>query len=183
MRTYQELLRTREFTPLFLVSTGQVAAQTVSGLALSTLVYDATGSPLLSAVAMFGPSLAQVVGATTLLSAADRLPPRAALTAVALLFALGTAVLAVPGLPMWAVFVILPVEGLVASLGGGVRYGLLHEILPKGGFLLGRSVLNMATGTMQICGFAAGGLLLAALSPAGSCSPARRSTSRPRPPP
>ncbi|MFE0628521.1 MFS transporter [Streptomyces sp. NPDC058864] len=167
MRTYQELFRTREFTPLFLVSTGQVAAQTVSGLALSTLVYEATGSPLLAAVAMFGPSLAQVVGATTLLSAADRLPPRAALTAVALLFALGTAVLAVPGLPVWAVFVILPAEGLVASLGGGVRYGLLHEILPKGGFLLGRSVLNMATGTMQICGFAAGGLLLAALSPRG----------------
>ncbi|MDX3239543.1 MFS transporter [Streptomyces sp. ME03-5709C] len=165
MRTYRELFRTREFTPLFLVSTGQVAAQTVSGLALSTLVYDATGSPLLSAVAMFGPSLAQVLGATTLLSAADRLPPRAALTAVALLFAVGTAVQALPGVPIRAVFAILLVEGLVASLGGGVRYGLLHEILPKGGFLLGRSMLNMATGAMQVCGFAAGGLLLAALSP------------------
>ncbi|MDX3094805.1 MFS transporter [Streptomyces sp. ME01-24h] len=165
MRTYRELFRTREFTPLFLVSTGQVAAQTVSGLALSTLVYDATGSPLLSAVAMFGPSLAQVLGATTLLSAADRLPPRAALTAVAVLFAVGTAVSALPGVPIRVVFVILLVEGLVASLGGGVRYGLLHEILPKGGFLLGRSLLNMATGAMQVCGFAAGGLLLAALSP------------------
>ncbi|MFD3451911.1 MFS transporter [Streptomyces sp. NPDC058691] len=167
MRTYQDLFRTPEFTPLFLMSTGQVAAQTVSGLALSTLVYDATRSPLLSAVAMFGPSLAQVAGATMLLSAADRLPPRAALSGVSLFFALGTAALAIPGLPLWAVFVILPAEGLVASVGGGVRYGLLHQILPKGGFLLGRSVLNMSTGTMQICGFAVGGLLLSALSPRG----------------
>lgn len=167
MRTYQELFRTAEFTPLFLSATAQVAAQTVGGLALSTLVYDATRSPLLSALAMFGPSLAQVAGAAMLLSAADRLPPRAALSAVSLFFALGTAALAVPGLPLWAVFVILPAEGLVASVGGGVRYGLLHQILPKGGFLLGRSVLNMSTGTMQICGFAVGGLLLAALSPRG----------------
>ena len=52
----------------------------MSGLALGTLIYAATGSPLLSALGMFGPSLAQVIGATTLLSAADRLPPRAAMT-------------------------------------------------------------------------------------------------------
>lgn len=167
MRTYQELFRTPEFTPLFVFSTAQVAAQTVSALALGTLVYDATGSPLLSAVAMFGPSLAQVAGAATLLSAADRLPPRATLMAVAVLFSLTTAAPAVPGLPMWAVFAILTASGPVASLGGGVRYGLLHEILPEGGFLLGRSLLNMSTGTMQICGFAAGGLLLGALSPRG----------------
>jgi hypothetical protein len=54
-----------------------VAAQTVSGLALGTLIYLATGSALLSALGMFGPSLAQLIGATTFLSAADRLPPRA----------------------------------------------------------------------------------------------------------
>src|SRR5882757_271217 len=54
--------------------------QTLSGLALGTLVYRATGSALLSALAMFGPSLAQVLGAALLLSAADRLPPRAAMT-------------------------------------------------------------------------------------------------------
>jgi hypothetical protein len=77
MRTYRELFRAPEFTPLFLTAAVQVGAQTLSGLALGTLIYLETGSPLLSALAMFGPSLAQVIGATTLLSAADRLPPRA----------------------------------------------------------------------------------------------------------
>ena len=66
---------------------------------------------------MFGPSLAQVVGAATLLSAADRLPPRAALTGLALLFALGTAALALPGLPVWAVFALLLGLGAVAVAG------------------------------------------------------------------
>lgn len=168
MPRYRELFRIPEFTPLFLSGAAQVAAQTVSGLGLATLVYRSTGSPLLSALAMFGPALAQLAGATTLLSAADRLPPRAALTAVALVFAAGTAAQAVPGLPVGAVFALLFLQGLVGSLGGGVRYGLLHEVLPRDAFLLGRSVFNMSVGVCQIAGFATGGLLLALLSPRGT---------------
>ncbi|MGW3563990.1 MFS transporter [Streptomyces sp. NPDC000941] len=168
MRTYRELFAAPEFTPLFLTSTLQVAGSTVSGLALGTLVYAATGSPLLSALSMFGPNLAQVVGATLLLSAADRLPPRAALCGLSLLFALGTAVQAVPGLPTAALFAVLLALGATASLGGGVRSGLLNEILAREGYLLGRSVLNMSAGTTQICGFVVGGVLVTALSARGT---------------
>jgi MFS family permease len=168
MRTYRELFAAPEFTPLFLTSSVQVAATTMTGLALGTLVYTATGSPLLSALSMFGPSLAQMIGATALLSASDRLPPRAATTGVALVFGLGTAAQAIPGLPVWAIFAIAAGIGTVASIGGGVRYGLLNEILPAGGYLLGRSVLNMSVGITQICGFAVGGVLIATLSARGA---------------
>ncbi|QHY96913.1 Major Facilitator Superfamily protein [Streptomyces sp. S4.7] len=168
MRTYRELFRTKEFTPLFLTSAAQVAAQTVSGLALGTLVFHATGSPLLSALAMFGPSLAQVIGATTLLSAADRLAPRATLTTVASVFALGTAATALPGLPIAAALAVVLGLGVVSALGGGVRLGLLNEILSTEGYLLGRSTLNMSAGLMQIGGFATGGVLLTVLSPRGT---------------
>ncbi|MDH2424933.1 MFS transporter [Sphaerisporangium sp. TRM90804] len=168
MRTYRELFGTPEFTPLFLTVSAQVAGGTVSGLALATLMYAATGSPLLSALAMFGPALAQLVGATTLLSAADRLPPRAALSALALLYGLGVAAQAIPGMPVWGAFAILLAQGMLGALGGGVRFGLLNEILSRDGFLLGRSVLNMSVGTVQICGFALGGLLVTTLSPPGT---------------
>ncbi|WP_215456178.1 MFS transporter [Streptomyces sp. ATCC 21386] len=165
MRSYQALFRTREFTPLFVSSALQVAASTIGGLALGTSVYAATGSPLLSALSMFGPSLAQVIGATTLLSAADRLPPRATLAGLAVLFAASTAALALPALPLWTVFAVIAAQGLVASLGGGVRWGLLNEILPKDGYLLGRSVFNMLHGLTQIAGYATGGALVVWLSP------------------
>ncbi|WP_327398529.1 MFS transporter [Streptomyces phaeochromogenes] len=172
MTSYRSLFRTPEFTPLFLASSAQVAAQTMSGLALGTLVYRATDSPLLSALSMFGPSLAQVLGATTLLSAADRLPPRATLTGTALAFAAGTAALAAPP-PLWGIFALILVLGLVASLGGGVRWGLLNEILRedghiKDGYILGRSVFNMANGVTQVAGFATGGVLIAFLSARGT---------------
>ncbi|CAM5357077.1 membrane protein [Streptomyces spiroverticillatus] len=165
MRTYRELFRQPEFTPLFLVASTRSAAQTVTGLALGVHIYSATGSPLLSSLAMFGPSLAQLIGASTLLSAADRVPPRAALTGIWLVFAVATAIQAIPGLPVGASFAVLLTLGMFASLSGGVTYGLLHEILPKDGFLIGRSVINMSNGATQILGFAAGGLLVTLLSP------------------
>lgn len=168
MHTYRELFRTPEFTALFATSCAHTAATTVGSLALATLVYDATGSPLLSALSMFGASFAQVIGAMTLLSAADRLPPRAATAGMAVTFAAGTAVIAIPGLPIGAAFAVLLVLGLVASVGGGVRLGLLTEILPEGGYLLGRSVLNICVGTLQIVGFALGAVLVAAMSARGT---------------
>ncbi|GLW21963.1 membrane protein [Microbispora amethystogenes] len=168
MRTYRDLFRTPEFTPLFVFSSAQVAASTMSGLALGTLVYGTTRSPLLSALSMFGASFSQVLGAVALMSAADRLPPRAAMTGLALVFCGGTVVLAAPGLPLWALFAVVLGMGLAASLGSGVRFGLLNEILPRDGYLLGRSVLNMSAGVQQIVGFAAGGVLVTALSPRGT---------------
>ena len=168
MRTYRELFRAPEFMPFFLASSVQVAALTMSSLALSTLIYAATGSPLLSALAMFGPSLTQVVGASTLLSASDRLPPRAVMSGLSVAFAAGTAALAIPGMPVWAALVIVSCLGLGASLAGAVRYGLLNELVAAEGYLLGRSVLNMSVGAMQICGFAAGGMLVTTLSPRGT---------------
>ncbi|MEO3849891.1 MFS transporter [Streptomyces sp. B8F3] len=165
MRSYTELFRTREFTPFFLAFAARTAAQTISALALATLVYRATDSPLLAAISMFGPHLAQVLGATFLMSGADRLPPRSTLTGMEIAFAVSAAVIALPGLPVWVIFPVLFIQGLVASVGGGVRGGLLHGILTKNGYLLGRSVFTMSSSIMQILGFTTGGALLTFLSP------------------
>ncbi|HEX4812059.1 MAG TPA: MFS transporter [Nonomuraea sp.] len=165
MRTYRELFRTPEFTPLFAASCAQVGSTTLNGLALATLVYARTDSPLLAALSMFGPSFAELVGATTLLSVADRVRPRTALTLTALAGGVAGVALAMPGMPLWAMFAVIFALGLVSSIGGGVRYGLLNEIVPPNGYVLGRSVLNISVGAMQIAGFALGGILLAVVSP------------------
>ncbi|MFJ4715210.1 MFS transporter [Streptomyces sp. NPDC088785] len=168
MRTYRDLFAAPEFTPFFAACSLQVAAQTVGGLALGSLVYTRTGSPLLSALAMFGPALAQVVGALTLLSAADRLPPRAVLAGLSLFLALATLLQAAPGLPTAAALALVLVQGVPAALGGGVRYGLLTDLLDKNGYLLGRSLLNLSSGVCQVLGYALGGVLVTALSARGT---------------
>ncbi|MET9533468.1 MFS transporter [Streptomyces sp. NPDC006649] len=168
MRTYRQLFGVPEFTPLLASFSLLATASTVSGIALASLVFASTHSPLLAALSMFGGSLAQAVGAVALLSAADRLPPRAAETGLAVIAGAGAAVLALPGLPVPAIFTVLFGLGLTGSVGGGVRYGLLAEILPEDAYVLGRSALNMSSGITQIAGFAVGGVLVAALSPRGA---------------
>jgi predicted MFS family arabinose efflux permease len=165
MRTYRELFRTPEFAPLFGASCAQVAATTLARLSLATLVYARTDSPLLSALSMFGPSVAGLIGATTLLSVADRVPPRTAMTLVALAAAVTGLLLAAPGLPLPVMFAAIFAQGVVASIGAAVLYGLVGEIVPPEGYLLGRSVLNMSVGAMQVAGFALGGVLLVVVSP------------------
>lgn len=165
MHTYRELFRVPEFKPLFASVSLLTAARTVMGLALGTLVYAATGSPLLAALSLFGSYFAHVLGAVTLLSVADRVPPRAGMVVIALLSGLTTLALAVPGLPIWGIFALIGLQGLVGSVAGGVRWGLLGEILPGSGYVLGRSVFNMSLGVTQITGFAVGGLLVALTSP------------------
>lgn len=165
MRTYRELFGVPGFGPLFAVVACQLTANVIGRLALGVALYAATGSSLLSALGTFGPSLAQLVGAFTLLSAADRVPPRATMSGLSLIFAACASVLALPGLPIWGVLLVILAIGLADSVGGGVRYGLLNEILPADGYILGRSVLNMAVGVIQIGGFALGGALITLLSP------------------
>lgn len=164
-RTYRQLFRAPEFAPFFSSLVLQNGAMALSGLAIATLVYRRTESPLLSALAMFGPALAQLLGATTVLSAADRLRPRAAIVGTTIVFAATTALLAVPGLPLTIAFALLFLQGVVASLAAGVRLGLLHEILPADAFVLGRSVAGMAGSGVQILAYALGAGLVVLLTP------------------
>jgi MFS family permease len=168
MRTYRDLFALPEFTPLFVATSVRYAAGTMSGLALASLVYARTGSPLLSALSMFGASFAQVLGAFTVLSLADRVRPRAALMLLGVIFAIATLSLAVPGLPVWVLLAIELSTGLVSAAGGGIQWGLVNEIVPEGGYILGRSMFNMSVGVMQIVGFAAGGALVELASARGA---------------
>ena len=91
MSTYREIFRRSEFRSLWLSSALGNASSTMTSLTLAIVVNDQTGSALLTAFVMFGPSLAQVVGASTLMSAADTARPRRILV---LLAALSTAAVA-----------------------------------------------------------------------------------------
>ncbi|MGH3402746.1 MAG: MFS transporter [Streptosporangiaceae bacterium] len=168
MPSYREVFAVPEFRPLFAASAAAIAGVTVEGLALATLVYAATRSPLLAALAMFGSSFAQVIGAATLLSVADRMPPRATLTGLGLLFTAAALALAIPGVPVWGLLAITLAAGLAASAYGGAQWGLVSEILPADRYILGRSLFNMSVGVMQILGYAAGGALVGLVSPRGA---------------
>ena len=116
MRTYRELFGIREFRVLFTTTSLNVAAGSVGSLALGTLTYEETGSPLLAAFVMFGGPLVRLATSWFLLSLADLWRPRTAMMVSAGLMAAGDAAQAIPDLPMTARLVLL-VVALGAALG------------------------------------------------------------------
>jgi len=166
-RSYRALLARREFFGLYASFTLTTAAATMSGYALGTLVHASTGSPLLTAVAMFGPTFATVLGALTLMSVADGDRPRRTLLSLQVLSLVGVSAQAIPGLPMAGRFAILFVLGFVQSLNTGVRMGLLTELVAREQYALARSLMNITSGGMQIVGYALGAALLRVVAPTG----------------
>ncbi|GLW72491.1 membrane protein [Kitasatospora phosalacinea] len=162
---YLALLRQREFAGLYAGFTLLAGAGTLSGFALGVLVQARTGSPFLTAVSMYGSSFAAVLGALTLMSAADGERPRRTLVALHLLALAATSAQAVPGLPLAARFGLLLAVGFFQSLGTGTRMGLLAEIVPPEGYALARSLMNVTAGGAAVLGFALGGALLTVLTP------------------
>ncbi|MGN6744397.1 MAG: hypothetical protein ACTHJL_14045, partial [Amnibacterium sp.] len=154
-----------EFRTLFVAQCLTMASAAVSGLALGTTTYAATGSPVLTALALFGGPLVRLAASWFLGAWSDLLRPRSALLLVASVMAGADAVQAVPGLPWAARFLLLALPWIAMSATGGSMLALVSDILPDGAFVFGRATMNIAVGGMQIVGYAVGGALLAVLEP------------------
>ena len=165
MTTYTSLLRLREFRALFGAQAAGVLAGSLAGLALATLVDRETGSPLLTALAVFAPTLANVLGAATAMSLADGRSPRTAVVTLQAVVALGLLAQALPGLPLVVRFALLLTMGLMTSVSGGIRTAVMVEVVGIGAYARARSLLNLSVGAMQVAGYALGAGVLAAVGP------------------
>ncbi|MEU5862999.1 MFS transporter [Nonomuraea sp. NPDC047529] len=159
--TYGDVFAVKEFRVLFGSFALLVTGDSIKMLALSVLVYARTGSPGLSAAAYMAGWLPYIVGGMFLLSLADRLRPRALMVTGELVRAAVCLLLAYAGLPVWAMLALVLVSGLFSPVFGAARSAALPDVLPGDSFVLGRSVLGVASAASQVGGLAAGGAFLA----------------------
>ncbi|MFC4121977.1 MFS transporter [Nonomuraea zeae] len=159
--TFGEVFAVKEFRVLFGSFALLVGGDVIKMLALSVLVYARTGSPGLSAAAYMAGWLPYILGGLFLLSLADRMRPRALMVAGELIRAVTCLLLAFAGLPVWVMLALVLVTGLFSPVFLAARMAMLPEVLPGDGFVLGRSMLNLASASAQIVGLAVGGAVLA----------------------
>ena len=165
MPTYRELFSIPEFRVLFVNRCVVMLSVAASGLALGTITYRATGSPVLTAVAMFGGPLVSLVASQLLLASSDSVRPRTALMWQMAAPAVANALQAVPGMPWQGRFALLAVPYVVNAMFSGTQWVVVRDVVPDGSFVLARSALNLAVGGMQVVGYGLGGLALLWLSP------------------
>jgi len=165
VQTYRELFAVREFSVLFATRCLGMLSGAAAGLALGTITYESTGSPILTALAMFGGPLISLVASQLLLAGSDRYRPRTGMLVMVGVTFVVDALQAIPGLPWGGRFALLAVPYVVGAMFSGVVWVVVRDIVPIESFILARSTLNLAVGAMQVVGYGLGGVALIWLSP------------------
>ncbi|MCX4988368.1 MULTISPECIES: MFS transporter [unclassified Streptomyces] len=163
---YGPVFAVPEFRAVFAAHAFSLLGLVVSEIALSVLVYDLTGSPLLSALTFALGFLPYLIGGTLLAGVADRFPARRVLVVCDLVCAGCVAVMVVPGAPIAVLLAMRAALALVAPVFQGTRTATLADVLGDGElFVLGRSLLRIVSQSALLAGFGTGGLLLTVVSP------------------
>ncbi|MEU9348884.1 MFS transporter [Streptomyces sp. NPDC048278] len=163
---YGRVLAVPEFRAVFAAHVLSMLGVIVSEIALSVLVYDLTGSPLLSALTFALGFLPYLVGGTLLAPVADRFPARRVLVVCDVVCAGCVAVMAVPGTGIGVLLALRCALAVVSPVFAGTRMATLSDILGGGDlFVLGRSLLRIVAQSALLVGYGLGGLLLAVLTP------------------
>lgn len=135
-------------------------------MAIAVLVFNRTGSGLLTAVAYAASWLPGVFGGPVVATFADRLPRRRVLIVCDIARALLVGLLAVPAMPLSAAIVLLYVAHLWSPPFVAARAALIPEVLAGDAYILGNGLANVTFQVCQVVGFAVGGVVVAVIGPA-----------------
>lgn len=162
---YRDAFASAEFRALFGAFVVSMLGYVVAGLALTVLVYRETASPLLSALTFTMTFLPYLFGGALLSGLVDRVPPRRLLVGCDLGCAALVAAMTLPGTPVPVLFALLFAMSLLTPLATGTRGALVASVLAPSAVVPARSLLRLVAQGAQVAGYAAGGALLAVLSP------------------
>lgn len=166
---YRAVFAVTEFRAVFAAHLLSLLGVVVSELALTVLVYDLTGSPLLSALTFALGMLPYVIGGTLFAGVADRYPARRVLVVCDLVCAACVAAMLAPATPVAGLLALRCLVAAIAPVFTGTRMAALTDILGEGDlYVLGRSLLRIVSQSAMLIGFGAGGVLLTVLSPRGA---------------
>ncbi|MDP9094635.1 MAG: MFS transporter [Actinomycetota bacterium] len=165
---YRDALRVVEFRAIALSSLVSILGDSAAYLAVTVLVYQRTGSALLSSLTFAVAFVPYLFGGTLLSGLVDRWPPKRLLVGCDLVAATLVVLMAIPGMPIATAFIALFLVGTLAPVRSGAASAIVADILPGDAFVPGRSVMRIIAQSAQIVGAAAGGALLGFLSPQGA---------------
>jgi MFS family permease len=158
---FKAVLANREFRALWLAETQSMLGDQLTIVALAVLVFDRTGSPLLSAVVYALTFLPALAGGLGLAQLADRFPRRAVLVTGSLAQAVLIGLMAVPALPMGWLFAFFVFARLANAPGNAAQNALGREVFPDDDvYLRSQDLRGITNNTAMLTGLAAGGLLV-----------------------
>lgn len=166
--SYRDALVSREFRALLGSQLVVVGGMSVAAVALTVLVFQRTGSPLLASLTFALNFLPYLLGGGLMSSVVDRVRPRRLVALCDASSAVLVAVMALPGLALPPLFALLLASGTLSSISSGARAALVRATVSPHAYVPGRSLLRIVAQLAQIGGSGGGGALLLLITPRGA---------------
>ena len=161
--TFREVFAVREFRAVWFSQVLSVTGDRLALVALTLLVFDRTGSPLLSGLVYASGYLPWVVGGLFLSELADRYPRRTVMVVCDAVRAVLVAIMVVPHMPIWVLVALLFVATMFAPPFDSARAAITADILSGERYVLGTAITQTTFLAGQAIGAVAGGVAVAFL--------------------
>lgn len=162
------MLGVKEYRSLFAADVLSIVGDQITKIAIAALVFERSGSALLTALAFATAFLPWLAGGPVLSAFADRLPRRRVMVACDLGRAGIVGLLAVPGVPLPVLYGLLFGASLLAPPFAAARAATLPDILPGDLYVTGSALSNISFQAGQVLGLLVGGAFVAALTVRGA---------------
>jgi MFS family permease len=167
MASYRDVLRVAEFRRLYIAQAMSQIGDQLAAVAVAVLVFDQTGSGLLTAVAYASAWIPGIVGGPLLGPFADRIPRRTVMVVCDVARAVVFATLAVPGMPLPLLVVLLYLGNLLNSPFTAARAAMLPDVLRGEAYVTANGLGNITYQFAQIVGYVVGGVAVGLIHPRG----------------
>jgi MFS family permease len=161
--TFRDVFADGEFRAIWLAEFASIAGDQFARVALTVVVFQRTGSPLLTALTYATTYLPWLVGGLFLSDVADRFPRRSVMIAADLTRMLLVAAMALPGMPLWAMVALLFVVASLNAPFQGARSALRAAIMPDDRYTLGLAASQITREIGVVGGFVGGGVIVSVL--------------------
>ncbi|WP_410599793.1 MFS transporter [Amycolatopsis sp. lyj-90] len=158
-------LRNREFRALWVAELLSIGGDQVARVALSLLVFKETSSAALTALTYAMTFIPSVLGGFLLSGLADRYPRRAILVITDVARAVLAAAMALPGLPLPALWACTALLSAAAGPFKAAQSALLPQVLGREAFPSGLALRQFTGQIAQVVAFGSGGLVLTLIEP------------------
>ena len=166
--SYRSVLADRQFRALLTADALSVVGDQVARIAVALLVLERSGSTFAASATYAASYLTWLLGGPFLSAVADRFPRRRTMVICDLLRMALIGSLAVPDVPLWAVFAVLVLVGLLAPPFDAARASLVVDLLPGDRYVVGNALTNAVGQAGQLVGFVAGGALVGLIGVEGA---------------
>jgi MFS family permease len=162
--SYRDVMAIAEFRSVWLAHALSMIGTNLLNIATSVLVFQITGSALAAGVTLALTFLPPIIS-PLIAGLADLFPRRRVMIACDLARAAVVVLIGIPGMPIWAIWVLLFCSVLPSVPFAAARAAMMTEIVQGERYVASTAIIQLTSQLGMLAGLVAGGLIVAVIGP------------------